>query len=218
MHNGSEDDNLRVKVADRLSGTPDRNLIVRWRGRIDVIYKELRGLAKQRQMMATTLQILNGNRRFIEHPGRILMDAAREWYGKSIALAYRRQNDRNPESASLRVVVEEMRARPGAYCLENLRKENPGPDDIIEQYMMRSVVDATGALDLELVEKDLTMLDAEGQRVGRFASKHLAHTDFKSSRKPIKVVYDDFERAAETCDAIARRWRTALIGQPPARG
>jgi hypothetical protein len=171
--------------------------------------------------MAAVVAVLNDNPRFIHHPGRRFVDQARDWYGTAMALGYRRQTDHGDRSASLRVLLEELRVRPTAYRLETLKPALPNAtDESIRKYVMANVIkDGSDHLDEEIVRSDLHMLLAVGKVVKDFVDAQVAHTFFDvetdddaDRAKALNPTFDQIHRAAEACEPIAERWRTALTG------
>ena len=189
-------------------------MVTRWHGIIKIVCAELTSLNLQRQFMQDATDVVNGNERFLHHPGRRFMDYTRDWYVNSMAAAYRRQTDPDRNSASLRVLLEEIKAQPTAYRLDTLRPfMQSAADAIIENFVM-SVVGAVGnsGPDLAIVQTDLDALTTTGDSVRKFVNKHVAHTDIKAQTNPIQPTFDDLHAAAIACERIAKRWRTALTG------
>lgn len=75
-----------------------------------------------------------------------------------MAVAVRRQTDNDDKSASLRVVLEELRVRPEAYRLETLQPLLPrGSDETIQHYVMDPVC-CDGVLDVTRAGEDISTL------------------------------------------------------------
>lgn len=202
------------RMLKRLSGYSDFQLIARWNEIIRIVKDELTSLNLERQFMQETVEILNGNERFLRHPGRQFVDYARSWYGNSMAAAYRRQTDSNSDSASLRVLLEEIKYRPTAYRFETLHPFMPdAPRELVESEVM-SIAGASGAsgIDVKIVQADLDLLTSTGKNVRDFVNKHLAHTDRKKRTKPIQATFDEIHAAQQTCEEIAKRWVIVFTG------
>lgn len=131
-----------------------------------------------------------------------------------MALAYRRQLDRNPASASLRVLLEELKCRPSAYCVESLRAYmGVASDRTIYEDVVRTVAsDDSDCLDTAIVNSDMASLIEAGENIRNFVNKHIAHTDIAASTEPFTTTFDEIHEAAITCERIAARWVTALTG------
>jgi hypothetical protein len=201
-------------VRARLAHLSDDDLVARWHGIIEVVRKELTRLNLQRQFMQEATDVMNGNPRFLAHRGRRLMDYTRDWYGTAMAIAYRRQTDSSPESASLRVLLDEMTVRPDAYRVDTLRPHmGRASDDVIEDMVVRTVVrKGSSQIDLAVLRKDYADLAQVGKNVRNFVNKHVAHTDIAANQNPIETTFDEIHSAAVTCERIASRWVTALTG------
>jgi hypothetical protein len=203
-----------TSILDRLAHLTDSDLVARWHGLVEVVRKELTTLNLQRQFMQEATDIVNGNPRFLAHAGRRFIDYTRDWYGTAMAIAYRRQTDRAPESASLRVLLDEMMARPDAYRVETVRPfMGFASDDVIESMVVRTVVPKGATrVDIAILQKDTNDLIRVGRNVRDFVNKHVAHTDITASKNPLSTTFNDIHAAAVACESIAARWVTALTG------
>src|ERR1700736_2846327 len=206
------------KVVYRLRNCTDEQLVERWHDMLDIIRGELKGLDRQRQTMdAGTYEGFNKNKHLLEHPGRRFFGYVPDLFGAAMALGYRRQADADPGSASLRVLLDEMRARPGAYRIETIRRY-VGPAaqaDVIRAEVMAPVVGADGTIDLALIDADIAALVAAGKKVKKFVNKSVAHTDHETRRKGgAQVTFREITEANEACETIAERWLKALGGYP----
>jgi len=203
-----------TEIAKRLSKFSDAEVVERWHGIVEIVKAELTSLNLQRQFMQETIDIVNRNPRFLHHPGRRFMDYVRVWYGTAMAAAYRRQNDGDSRSASLRVLLDEIKSRPRAYRVETLRRYmGAAPDEDIEALVM-CVVGARGASgpDIAIVQGDLDALATVGERIHEYVNKHVAHTDIEAQKTPLEATFDEIHAAAKRCEEIAARWVTALTG------
>lgn len=87
-----------------------------------MVQNELVDLNMQRQFMDKAAGVINGNQRVLNHGGGMrFLVCMRTWYGHTMAMAYLRQHDVNADSASLRVLLEELLARPTTYALHVVR-------------------------------------------------------------------------------------------------
>jgi hypothetical protein len=202
------------RMFTRLSGFSDLQLVARWHEITRIVQNELNSLNLERQCMQETVEILNGNERFLHHPGRRFVDYARSWYGNSMAAAYRRQTDANSDSASLRVLLEEMKCRPAAYRFETLHPLIPHASEKTVELMVMSIAGAVGlsGIDVKIVQADLDLLNSTGKNVRDFVNKHLAHTDRKKLTNPIQPTFDEIHAAQQTCEKIAKRWIIVFTG------
>jgi hypothetical protein len=200
------------KVVQRLSNKSDAELMARWNKIAGIIYQELTSLNLERQYMEAATDVVNGNKRFLHHPGRQFMDYVRGWYGNSMAAAYRRQTDTNPDSASLRVLLDEIKARPLAYGYDTLSPFISGyTQERIEVFVMRQVLSKSSpGIDVAIVEADLVKLESAGKTVKIFVNKHLAHTDVKQRTMPVQPSFNEVHAAAKACEEIGERWISAL--------
>lgn len=103
----------RQKALKRLEGLDDAAIVRRWNEIVSTVRNGLTQLSIERDVMAKTVTLLNQNERFLRHPGRRFVDLARPWYGNTMPLAFRRQTDPDGRSASVRVLLEEMRVNHG---------------------------------------------------------------------------------------------------------
>ena len=179
-----------------------------------IVLEELQGLDQQRQTMdAVTYGVFNGNKRLLAHAGRLFFNNVLDWYGSAMALAYRRQVDPDAKSASLRVVLDEVRSRPAAYRLEVLRPhvgQHAAEAEIYAEFMAH-VVGANGYLDLHIIDADIAALTEAGKKVRKFVNKSVAHTDNETRRKGgADVTFREITEANEACDRIAERWLKAF--------
>jgi len=205
-------------VVHRLRNRTDQELVDRWHDMLTIIRVELKNLDRQRQTMdAVTFGVFNKNKRLLEHPGRRFYGYIFHWYGAAMALGYRRQTDPKADSASLRVLLDELRARPHAYRLEFIRR-HVGPaaqDDVIRAEVMAPVLGADGSLDLTIIDADIATLTGAGKKVKKFVNKSVAHTDRRTWREGgADVTFREITEANEACESIAERWLKALGGYP----
>ena len=203
------------KVVERLSALSDDDLMKRWQEILAIVRQELTYLNHQRRVMQLATDVYNANPRLLKHNGRQFFDYVRQWYGGAMATGYRRQTDPDGDSASLRVLLEELLARPEAYSLETLRPySGVAEDGTIRFFALRVAgADQTGKLDVEIVKQDIRDLIACGKTVKRFVNKVLAHTDIEFKRAPeAGPSYDEIHSAHKECEQIAKRWIAAFSG------
>ena len=204
-----------VTVERRLRDLTDGVLIERWCNILGSIHKELVSLSYQRHAMeAVKDDILNPNPRFLGHNGRRFVDLMRNWYAGAMALAYRRQDDADQDSASLHRLLDEMKTRPDAYRIEIVRPFIGGvaTDEVIRAEVMAPVLDGNGHLNLEMIEQDLLDLAMAGVKVRAYVNNFVAHTDFDANQNaPAEVVtYTEIYAAHKVCERIAERWLSAF--------
>jgi hypothetical protein len=202
------------RVTNRLSGKNDADLVARWNSIATIIEDELLSLNLERQYFDKALEVVKENPQFLNHPGHVFMEYVRSWYGNSMAAACRRQTDRIAESASLRVLLDEIKARPSAYRYDTLKPYMMGyQQSHVETMVMSevSVVDFSG-IDMAVVERDIAALETAGKTVKSFVDKHVAHTDIKRRSQPVQTSLNEVYAAAAAWEEIATRWITALKG------
>jgi hypothetical protein len=205
--------NNRERVQKRIESKDDFQLIERWAKISHTIRGELLELHRERGVMAVALEVVNANTRFLNHTGRTFMDLAYNWYAITMAVAVRRQTDNDDRSASLRVVLEELRLRPQAYRLETLRQLAPkAADTTIEEVMMRPVCSA-GRLNVDLVNEDIGALIHTAKEVTDYVDHHIAHTSHEERGDAFESpTVGAIHNAMVEFERVYRRWHTALTG------
>lgn len=197
----------------RISSLDDYALMRRWHQIISRVRNELTVLSIERQTMDLVVEVVNGNERFLRHPGRRFLDMARNWYAISMAASVRRQTDNDGRSASLRVILEEIRVRPNAYSMQTLRQFLPAPTEgDIRQHVMAEVCRGD-QIDIEVVERDIDLLIGVSNNVTNYVNQHVAHTTHEPDGTPIegptlREIYD----ALVAFETIYHRWDRAITG------
>ena len=161
MENMTEEERRRragSRARARVASLDDFELMERWHGIISRVRDELTVLSIERQTMGLVVEVANGNERLLRHTGRRFLDMTRNWYAISMAVSVRRQTDNDDRSASLRVLLEEIRVRPRAYRMETLRQflPVPTPDDV-RKFVMAEVCRGD-EIDIAAVERDIGQL------------------------------------------------------------
>jgi hypothetical protein len=202
-------------IVERLTLVNDEQLVQRWYGLLVSMRDELRRLSEERRAFeAFTMQVVNKNPRLLEHPGIRIFQMMRTWYAHAMALAYRRQDDTDSRTASMRVVLDEMLARPSAYRLETIKPLAGGvaTDQVIREDVMAPVVDANGNLNQELIRQHRTELKAVGKNVRDFVNNFVAHTNAEAQDRPegAGVTFNEMFAAHKECERIAEVWLKAF--------
>lgn len=203
------------KVVERLAHMSAEQIMQRWQEILEIVRDELTYLNHQRQVMQAATDVYNGNPRLLKHQGRQFFTYVRSWYGAAMATGYRRQTDPNAYSASLRVLLEELLARPDAYSIETLRPYSGlASDETIQFFALRVAgADKTGTLNTGIVKEDIRDLIACGKKVKHFVNKVLAHTDIDFRKKDVNgPSFDEIHNAQRECERIAKRWIAAFSG------
>jgi hypothetical protein len=169
--------------------------------------RELLDLNGDRQAMNAAVDVFNANQRLLQHRGRFqFLDRVWRWYGQAMALAVRRQLDPDRRSASLRVLLRELRARPTAYRVETLRQLSPHASDEAIASLGRAIKNANGSIDVGQVDQDLRALDEVGTQVAEFVNRHVAHTNFNPSRDVTAPRYLEINVAFDNLETIAGKY------------
>jgi AbiU2 len=189
-----------------LTGIDDQRLIPRWQGIVSRFREELLNLNIDRQVMASAIAVFNANQRLLQHPGRFrFLDAIWRWHGVAMALAVRRQLDSDRRSASLRVFLAELRARPGAYRVETLRQLFPQAADNAIASLGRSLK-RSGEIDVAQVDRDIAAMDGIDREIGDYVDRHVAHSNFDPSRDVEAPRYLDLNDAFVELERIAGKY------------
>lgn len=196
--------------------------IARWRTDFDVIYRDVQDVAEQRDVYREVVAIATANPALEELDGRFWLWLAK-MHAHSAAVAVRKQVDRNPDTVSLRRLLEAIaldahlltradylaRADDAADpTTERGRLHVEGLRDLLQDRFDGLAGSGKEHLEEDNVRADLARLETASERVKRFVNKTIAHRD----RAGVDVTADwaDLNGAIDTLMQIVRKYNELL--------
>lgn len=190
--------------------------VLKWRSWIEgPIREDIVGMIFRRMMWREIAGMMEANPAVGELPS-VFWDFYQQTYSATQTIAIRRQDDRNPCTCSLAVLITEMRDNPELLIREHYvdllgdRKDG----DLLEQRANRDFTGLAGGgdqLDPNVAEKDLAALHSAAEKVRQYVNQHVAHDQAEPTMTDLPT-FGDLHDAIDGIGEIFQKYAVMLTG------